>query len=301
MHHGADHGSVARQNSGVRNSLLITGADGQLGRDVATVATAAGWQVTARNRSALDITNAADVAAAVAAIGPTVIVNCAAWTAVDDCEGDPDRAVAVNGTAVAHIVSAADAVGAHVIQISTDYVFSGRGRLGEWTELDAPDPQTAYGRSKLVGEQAAVNHTVVRTSWLSGEYGPNIVKTILRLGAGDNNLSFVTDQRGKPTFTADLSRVVLELAAARPGGIFHATNARAVSWFEFAREVMAAGGFDPDRVKPILTADQQPLRAAVRPENSALANDALASGGFGPPLRDFAEPLAELVAVIQCS
>lgn len=279
------------------SKLLITGGDGQLGRDLARAGTTAGWSVTSLNRASLDIIDRSEVRSAVRAVTPDVVVNCAAWTAVDACEAEPDRAMAINGTAVANLVDAVDATGAHLIQISTDYVFSGvhDDAAGEWRESDAPDPQTAYGRSKLAGERAATDHTVVRTSWLSGRHGPNIVKTILRLGAQEGELRFVDDQRGKPTFTADLSAVLLRLAEARPGGIFHATNARPVSWFGFAQEVMAAAGFDASRVHPIPTSAQQPPRPAVRPTNSALANEALIAADLGPPLRDFAEPLVELV------
>lgn len=275
--------------------LMITGAAGQLGSDVVLASEALGHTTVGLDRSRLDIGDAGAVSALLESERPDAIINCAAWTAVDACEEDPDRAQAVNATAVESLVAAAAKVGAHVVQVSTDYVFDGT-KAGPYIETDTPNPTSVYGRSKLAGEHAAAGHTIARISWVCGEFGNNMVKTILRLAAEHDQLSFVDDQRGNPTFTADLAPKLIALAEARPGGVFHVTNQGSVSWFEFAQEVLRASGADPERVRPIATADLQPARPAQRPANSVLDNGALIAAGFGPLLRDFREPLAELVA-----
>jgi len=276
---------------------MITGAAGQLGTDLVQAATARGDEVVAVDHQRLDITDASAVSAFVQSESPDTIINCAAWTAVDNCESDADRAQLVNAAAVEYLASAADAAGAHLLQISTDYVFDGT-KVGAYVESDATNPQSVYGASKLGGEQAAAEHTIARISWVCGEHGNNMVKTILRLAGEHDTLSFVDDQRGHPCFTADLAPKLLDLAEARAGGIFHVTNQGAVSWFEFAQEVLRASGADPERVSPIATADLQPARPAPRPANSVLDNGRLVAEGFGPLLRDFREPLAELVAAL---
>jgi len=276
--------------------ILVTGGDGQMAKDVVWAARAAGYDVEAVSRQRLDITDESRVIAALSSWRPELIVNCAAWTAVDACEDDPERAHLVNATGVSNIMRGARTGNSHVVHISTDYVFDGT-KDGPYLETDDTNPQSVYGQSKLAGEKIAADAgaTVVRTSWVCGYGGNNMVKTILRLAKEHDQLTFVDDQRGHPSFTADLAPRLLDLGLARQGGIFHLTNQGPVSWFEFAREVMAAAGHDPDRVSPIATADLQPQRPAPRPTNSVLANEAIVAAGFGPVLRDFREPLAELV------
>jgi dTDP-4-dehydrorhamnose reductase len=274
--------------------LLVTGAGGQFGHDLARCCTAAGDDVVALDRAALDVTDRAAVTDAVDSHRPDLVVNAAAWTAVDACEADPERAFRQNADAVGFLREACDRTGAHLLQVSTDYVFD--GTLDRpYREDDATNPLSVYGRSKLAGELAAGERaTIVRTSWLCGAAGGNMVKTVLRLLRTHEPLAFVTDQRGCPTFTADLAVAVRELALQRRAGIFHMTNQRAVSWYEFVREVVAAAGADPDVVRPILAAELDPPRPAPRPANSVLANDAIRAAGL-PLLRDHAEPLEELV------
>jgi dTDP-4-dehydrorhamnose reductase len=275
--------------------LLVTGAAGQLGRDLVAAAEAAGDDVVGVDRARLDVGERESVLSVVGAVGPDVVVNCAAWTAVDACEADPDRAFRDNGEAVAHLREACDAVGAHLVQISTDYVFDGTLDRA-YREDDTANPLSVYGASKLAGERAAgPAATIVRTSWVCGAAGGNMVKTVLRLIGEHPVLRFVDDQRGCPTFTADLAPLVRRLAAERRSGVFHATNQGAVSWFEFVRDIVAAAGGDPATVEPIATADLQPPRPAPRPANSVLENAALAAAGI-PLLRHYREPLAELVA-----
>jgi dTDP-4-dehydrorhamnose reductase len=275
--------------------LLVTGAGGQLGRDLVEAARRAGDDVLAADRSVLDVGDRDAVLRVVGDVRPDVVVNAAAWTAVDACESDPDRAMRDNADAVRWLREASDDVGAHLVQISTDYVFD--GTLDRpYDESDATNPQSVYGRSKLAGEHAAGDAaTVVRTSWVSGYGGSNMVATVLRISEGGQPLWFVDDQRGSPTFAADLAPLVHRLATERRPGIFHATNQGAVSWYEFVRDILAAAGRDPGIVRPISTTDLDPPRPAPRPANSVLDNAALRSAGI-PLLRDYRQPLGELVA-----
>jgi dTDP-4-dehydrorhamnose reductase len=274
--------------------LLVTGAGGQLGTDLAAVCDAAGDDVIAAMRAELDVGDREAVHALVAATRPDVVVNCAAWTAVDACEADPARAQRDNGDAVTWLREACDGAGAHLVQISTDYVFD--GTLDHpYREDDATNPLSVYGRSKLAGEHAAGEPaTIVRTSWVCGATGGNMVKTVLRVMREGSTLSFVSDQCGCPTFTADLAPLVRRLAVERRPGIFHATNQGAVSWYEFVRDIVAVAGGDPAMVQPITTAELTPPRPAPRPANSVLDNAALAAAGI-PLLRHYRAPLAELV------
>ncbi|MEY4339706.1 MAG: dTDP-4-dehydrorhamnose reductase [Actinomycetota bacterium] len=278
--------------------VLVTGAAGQLGIDVVAAFSAAGDDVVAVDRGTLDITRRDDVREALRAARPDAVVNCAAWTAVDACEADVERAMLVNGTAVGWLAEGCAELSAHLVHVSTDYVFD--GTLDRpYVETDEPNPQSVYGRSKLAGERAALEHahtvSVVRTSWVCGMHGNNMVKTVMRLAADRPELAFVDDQRGHPTFTHDLAPLLRELVTQRLEGVVHATNQGAVSWFEFAREVVAACGHDPSMVRPIATADLQPPRPAPRPANSVLANAALEAAGI-PLLRHHSQPLAETVA-----
>lgn len=274
--------------------IAVTGAAGQLGADLVAVCGAAGDDVIAFDRSALDIADRDAVVARFTAEKPDVVVNCAAWTAVDACESDSERAHLINGEAVGFLRSACDDVDAHLVQISTDYVFD--GTLDRpYAETDPTNPQSVYGRSKLAGEVAAGGEaTIVRTSWVCGAAGANMVKTVLRLIGEHDSLSFVDDQQGCPTFTSDLAPLVRRLADERRPGVFHATNQGAVSWYEFVRDIVEAAGGDPAIVHPISTSDLDPPRPAPRPANSVLDNAALRSAGI-PLLRHYREPLQELI------
>ena len=275
--------------------LLVTGAGGQLGHDLVAHATAEGDDLFAFTRAQLDVGDRDAVHAAVAASRPDVVVNTAAWTAVDACESDPDRAQRDNSDAVRWLREACDEIGAHLVHVSTDYVFDGMLDRA-YREDDPTNPLSVYGASKLAGELAAgPDATVVRTSWVCGANGANMVKTVLRFMHERPTLSFVADQRGCPTFTADLAPLLRRLGTGGYSGIYHATNEGAVSWFEFVRDIVAAAGGDPQMVLPITTADLRPPRPAPRPANSVLENAALAAAGV-PLLRHYREPLAELVA-----
>jgi dTDP-4-dehydrorhamnose reductase len=277
--------------------VLVTGAAGQLGNDVARHCDEMGDDVHAADRTSLDIGDRDAVHAAIGGLRPDVVVNTAAWTAVDACEGDRGRAMQVNALGVRWLREACDLAAAHLVQISTDYVFDG-GLDRPYHEWDTPNPASVYGASKLGGElEAGAHATTIRTSWVAGSAGNNVVKTVLRLVDEHPTLAFVDDQRGCPTFTADLAPMVRRLAVDRRSGVYHVTNQGAVSWYEFVREVVAALGRDPDLVEPIATADLHPPRPAPRPANSVLDNMALRAGGI-PLLRHHREPLRELIEAL---
>lgn len=277
--------------------VLITGANGQLGHELVRASIASGIEVVATSHETLDITDKLAVEAAIMAARPDVVIHAAAWTAVDACESDPDKAMLVNGTATKYLADAAHAVGAHVVYISTDYVFDGSKTL-PYVEDDAPNPQSVYGSSKLVGERAlGTSDAIVRIAWVCGFYGANMVKTILRL-AEQPELKFVDDQIGNPTFADDAAAMIVRIATEKRSGIWHVTNQGDVSWYEFAREVLVAGGFDPNKVVPIKTYELQPPRPAKRPFNSVLDNTSLKNAGIAL-LPDFRIPLKRLVSQIQ--
>lgn len=281
--------------------VLVTGAGGQLGRDVVAVCEAAGDDVVAADRSALDVGDRDAVFQAITTLEPDAVLHVGAWTAVDACESDPDRAYRVNALGTRWVADAARRVGAYLSYVSTDYVFDGT-KATPYVEWDATNPQSVYGRSKLGGEHEVLAHapgaSIVRTSWVCGEHGHNMVKTVLAL-ADRPELAFVDDQRGCPTFTADLAVALRRLAASRIGGTFHVTNQGAVSWYELVRDILELSGHDPAKVRPISTADLDPPRPAPRPANSVLDNAALRLAGLPllPPYRDsLAKLLSRLTA-----
>ena len=274
--------------------VLVTGAAGQLGTELVDVFTSHGDDVVGVAHADLDITDHAAVQRLVSDVRPDWILHAAAWTAVDNCEGDPDNAFAVNGAATANIVESASKSGSRVLYVSTDYVFDGT-KTEPYVETDPTNPQSVYGASKLAGEQALRPQDLnVRISWVCGFHGGNMVKTILRIAEAQPELRFVDDQIGHPTFADDAARMMHALVHRDASGTFHVTNQGAVSWFGFAREVLIAAGLDPARVSPIATADLQPPRPAKRPANSVLDNAALRGAGI-PLLDDFRVPLARLV------
>jgi dTDP-4-dehydrorhamnose reductase len=281
--------------------VFVTGAGGQVGSEVcARFGTATQHEVVAADHGELDVGDRDTVMQAITGSRPDAVVHCAAWTAVDACESDPDRAFRVNALGTRHVVEAADRVGAHLVCLSTDYVFDG-DKPDPYNEWDTPNPRSVYGHSKLGGEVEAGSGSeaaaVVRISWVCGQHGSNMVKTILRLAAEHDTLQFVDDQRGHPTFADDLATMLYRLVVDRRPGLFHVTNQGAVSWYEFAVAVLTAAGLDSGRVQPISTAELQPPRPARRPANSVLDNAALRLGGI-PLLPDFHEPLERLVSTL---
>ncbi len=286
--------------------VLVTGAGGQLGTEVvAELERRAGQrrrgpalEVVGADHRRLDVADRDAVRAAVVALEPDIVLHAAAFTAVDRCEHDVERALAVNAFGTRNVAEAARLVGAHVAYVSTDYVFDGT-KDEPYDEWDMPGPRSVYGRSKLGGERELdPGATVVRTAWVSGRHGANITKTILRLAAdGDGPLRFVDDQRGSPTVAGELAETLVELALARHPGLFHVTNAGSTTWYGFARAVLEAAGHDPGRVEPATTAELAGRFPAPRPANSVLANTALALAGL-PLLRPWQDAVAALVAAL---
>lgn len=272
--------------------VLVTGAEGQLGREL--VEAFAGHEVVAPGRGRLDVEHRDDIRQAMAVVQPDAVVHAAAWTDVDGCELDPDRALRANTLGTRHVAEAAALVGARVCYLSTDYVFAGdSGR--PYTEWDDPQPRSVYGRSKLGGErELGPGSTVVRTSWLCGRSGRNFVKTMLRQADERDVIPVVDDQTGSPTFADDLAGMVVRLVVGRRPGTFHVTNQGQATRFELARATLAAAGHDPERVQPIATADLDPPRPAPRPAWSVLDNAALRLSGMDL-LPHFEEPLERLV------
>jgi len=274
--------------------VLVTGAGGQLGHDVVTTCEAAGDEVVACDHATLDLADRDSVLGAITSVRPDAVINAAAWTAVDACESDPDKAWLINALGVRHVMDGARRVGAHLVHVSTDYVFDGT-KLDPYVEWDQTNPRSSYGRSKLGGEQEVdPGHAVARTAWVCGEHGSNMVKTVLKL-ADRPELAFVDDQRGSPTFTADLAGALRLLAVERRPGTFHLTNQGAVSWYEFVQAILESAGHDPAKVRPIKTDDLDPPRPAPRPANSVLDNAAWRLSGL-PLLPHYRESLDRLVA-----
>ena len=256
---------------------LVAGASGMLGTDLVDVLRSTGDDVIGLGHADLDITSGASVATALDGVRPDVVVNCAAYTAVDAAETDEDAALLLNGTGP-DVLSAgiAERPGVRLVQISTDYVFPGDA-TEPYAEEASTGPRSAYGRTKLAGElavQAALpdRGLIVRTAWLYGEHGSNFVSTMLRLEREKDTVDVVDDQRGQPTWTRDLAAFVHRLIEAdAPAGAYHGTSSGETTWFGLAQEVFRRAGADPGRVRPTTT-DRFP-RPAPRPSYSVLAHD----------------------------
>jgi dTDP-4-dehydrorhamnose reductase len=264
---------------------LVTGAAGMLGRDLITLLASRGEEATGLDRSGLDITDATAVRATLDARKPDVVVNCAAWTAVDDAESAEDAALASNGHAVAGLAAACRDHGAVLVQASTDYVFDGTAEV-PYSESHPPAPRSAYGRTKLAGERAVLSSLpgsgyIVRTAWLYGAHGRNFVATMLARALAGATVTVVDDQHGQPTWTADVARQIHALVTAgAPAGIYHATSSGHTTWHGLAREVYALADRDPSLVAPVPTSAYP--RPAPRPAYSVLGHDAWAEAGLEP-------------------
>ncbi len=278
--------ALAQRDYAAAVHILVTGAQGMLGTDLVTAFLEADHDVTGLGRADLDVTDRASVVAAVT--GHDVVVNAAAWTAVDDAEAHESQAFAVNAVG-AHVVAAATAAaGARLVHVSTDYVFGDVAQAGASTpipEATPPAPLSAYGRTKVAGEwavrAACPDALIVRTAWLYGAHGPCFPKTIARLAHERDALSVVDDQRGQPTWTVDLADLIVRLVVAGvPAGTYHGTSSGWTTWFEFATEVVRSAGRDPDMVSPTTT-DAFP-RPAPRPAWSVLAHDTIKAAGVAP-------------------
>ncbi|MFT0858603.1 dTDP-4-dehydrorhamnose reductase [Ancylobacter sp. G4_0304] len=265
--------------------LLLTGAGGQLGRETAALAAARGLGLVAMDRAGLDIADPAAVAGALAQHRPDIVINAAAYTAVDRAESEPEAAHAINAVGPEVLALACARHGAGLVHVSTDYVFDGT-KVGAYVESDPIAPLGVYGRTKAEGEarlRAALDrHVILRTSWVYGIHGHNFLKTMLRLAGERDRLTVVADQHGCPTATPDLARALLAaaeaLAAGRGvAGTYHFAGTGVTNWHGFAEAIIEAGapltGRRPE-VAAIATADYP--TPARRPANSELSSDAFA-------------------------
>ncbi|WP_327355680.1 dTDP-4-dehydrorhamnose reductase [Streptomyces sp. NBC_01304] len=278
---------------------LVTGAGGMLGQDVTALLERTGPAHVALNRAELDLTDPAAVSRALMDVRPSVVVNCAAWTAVDDAEEREAEALRINGAATDVLATACGAQGCVLLHVSTDYVFAGDAHA-PYAESGIPAPRTAYGRTKLAGERAVLDRLperghVVRTAWLYGAGGANFVRTMIRLEGVKETLDVVDDQRGQPTWTADLADRLLALgrgalAGTAPGGVYHGTSGGEATWFELAQETFRLLGADPGRVRPTTSAAF--VRPAPRPAYSVLGHERWRAAGLAP-IGDWRARLAE--------
>ncbi len=260
--------------------IMVTGATGMLGQDVLRVLRAHKHACLGVSSADFDLRDGAAVRAAVLAFQPEAIVHCAAYTAVDRAESEPEICCAVNGLGTLNIARAARAVDAKLLYISTDYVFDGSGDAP--LETDArPNPLNVYGLSKLQGEEAVrsvtPDHFILRVSWLFGHGGGNFVETMRRLGREKSQITVVDDQIGSPTYTLDLARLIAQMVSTRRYGTYHVSNEGFCSFADFARMILRADG-SRCRVVPIPSA-QYPS-AARRPLNSRLSKLSLEENGF---------------------
>ncbi|MFG1805825.1 dTDP-4-dehydrorhamnose reductase [Streptomyces sp. NPDC049040] len=273
---------------------LVTGAGGMLARDLLLRLAEAGEAAVGVDRAALDITDEDAVRAVFDDHRPDVVVNCAAWTGVDDAETAEQAALRVNGEGPRHLAALCAKSGARLLHLSTDYVFAGDATT-PYRETDRPDPRSAYGRGKLAGEHAVLDLLpgdgyVVRTAWLYGAGGRSFVRTMIRLERERDTVDVVGDQYGQPTWTADLAGKLVALGTGgAPAGVYHGTSAGQASWYDLAREVFRLLGADPDRVRRVPTSAVP--RPAPRPAYGVLAHDGWAAAGI-EPIRDWRQALA---------
>ncbi|MFM9280010.1 dTDP-4-dehydrorhamnose reductase [Paenibacillus jiagnxiensis] len=283
--------------------VLVTGAGGQLGRDIVCVLTENGHDVLACDRKTLDITNMEQSIQVTQDYNPDVVIHSAAYTAVDAAENDVDNAYRVNAAGSRNMALATEKVGAKLIYISTDYVFDGSSPE-PYQEYDNTNPRSVYGKSKRAGEvlvqTLSSRYFIVRTSWVYGLHGHNFVKTMLKLGQEKPVLKVVDDQKGSPTYTVDLARFMLELLGTEKYGIYHASGSGACTWYEFTKAIFEEAG---QILKLSFNAELLPCstddfpRPAPRPANSVMdhlsirVNDLADLRPWREALRDFLREL----------
>jgi len=288
-------------------TILLTGADGQLGRELSALLQAgtmdpwtvpprfAGARVVGVDIDTLDITDAGAVGRALGEIRPDAVINCAGMTNVDACETQREAAFRANALGPMHLARACADTGAALLHLSTDYVFCGEASA-PYAEWDAPAPRTVYGQSKLLGEAyvraQCPRSFVVRTAWLYGRHGANFVRTIARAAREKGELSVVNDQRGSPTNALDLAYHLLKILDGGAYGLYHVTGGGECSWYEFAREILRLSGI-PCALRPCTTAEFP--RPALRPAYSVLDRLALRCT-VGDEMRDWREALASFFA-----
>lgn len=274
--------------------ILVTGADGQLGNDLANVLTA--HDVRLSQKDEMDITDFSAVAERVRDFGPDAVIHGAAYTDVDGCETDPMQAYRVNAVGTQNIAIVCRQVDAALLYVSTDFVFDGR-KTTPYTEFDDPNPLSVYGRSKLAGERYVSSllneYFIVRTAWLYGHAGKNFVKTILKLAAEKDELRIVSDQVGCPTYSRDLAQKIADIVESGGYGLYHAVNEGSCSWYDFGCEILRLAGINKTII-PISSAELN--RPAPRPAYSVLKNLSLELRRFAP-FRPWQEALAEYLKI----
>ena len=289
--------------------VLVTGSSGQVGRDLIDVLDGVvppggspefqsklegtSFEVIGVSHHDLDVTDLAHVENALERVRPDVVINLSAYTAVDKAESEPEAAELVNATAVGYLSSASAKVGARLITVSTDYVFDGE-KGQSYTEIDSPNPQSSYGRTKWHGEQlCSPADTIVRTSWVMGVRGKTVGKVIAERAKTGETVRFVDDQRGSVTLASDLAVALATLAIDPPGGVWHVANSGSATWFEVAQWIGELYGRPDDFATAIKTADLNPQPAAKRPTRSDLNTDKFAASYFALP--DWREGLIRFV------
>lgn len=254
----------------MQNKVLVTGANGQLGTEIVAYCVENSIDVISMTRHNADITDKKSVDKFILYHQPTHIIHCAAWTSVDLCEQAPAKAMKINSEGTKNIVSAAKDVGAHVTYISTDYVFNGE-KKSPYTEDDKPSPISVYGVTKLMGERATrKTDAIVRVSWVCGETGSNIVKTVLQIASEEGEMSFVNDQYGSPTFADDAAREIVNISISNSTGIWHVSNSGTTNWYQFVKTILEIADIKNVTVKSITSEELHPKRPARRPQYSAL-------------------------------
>lgn len=264
------------------NNILVTGSTGQLGSDVVKELLKRGYSTLSPNRSELNLCSEDNIRNYILNSNCEAIVHCAAYTQVDKAEDEKDLCIKINATATKHIVKCAKILDIPMIYISTDYVFDGT-KDGKYTENDETNPINIYGESKLAGEKYVQEildkYYIVRTSWVFNINGKNFIETMLRLSKANNQLSIVNDQIGSPTYTKDLSRLLVDMLETSKYGLYHATNEGYCSWYEFADTIFKLANINID-IKAINSNEY--ASRAKRPMNSKLSKDKLIEYGFKP-------------------
>ena len=264
------------------NNILVTGSTGQLGSDVVKELLKRGYSTLSPNRSEFNLCSEDSIRNYILNSNCEAIVHCAAYTQVDKAEDEKDLCIKINATATKHIVKCAKILDIPMIYISTDYVFDGT-KDGEYTENDETNPINIYGESKLAGEKYVQEildkYYIVRTSWVFNINGKNFIETMLRLSKTNNQLSIVNDQIGSPTYTRDLSRLLVDMLETSKYGLYHATNEGYCSWYEFADTIFKLANINID-IKAINSNEY--ASRAKRPLNSKLSKDKLIEYGFKP-------------------
>jgi dTDP-4-dehydrorhamnose reductase len=277
-----------------KKTVLITGANGQLGVDLVACFENYRYSVKGYGRQGLDITDAEQVNEIFREVRPDIVIHSAAHTKVDLAESEPDEAFRINAYGTRNVASAAEQIGAKLVYVSTDYVFNGQGTV-PYDEFYPTDPLGVYGKSKLAGEQFVRElHSrfyIVRTSWVYGKHGNNFVKTMLKLAQEKDSLSVVADQVGSPSYTVDVAACIADLVASSKYGTYHVSNSGICSWYDFAKAIFEEANVNI-QVNPITT-DQFP-RPAQRPAYSVMDHRALRVNGF-PEMRHWREALCEFL------